>query len=179
MDYGQDKELVVDVKFKIRDVLRYNMSVMLKRNMNKVILLIGLLLMGFYIYKLINREVTLDLFIAQNIVLLLVPILIFLLIPWKVWKITISQMQVPAFAYGVTYIFSKDKIILDLGEVKDEIAWDTFIKIIETKKDIRFFVDEYQAQLIPKHNLTKEQMNLFRTLAAKAANKDVYQLKKM
>lgn len=179
MIHEKDKELNVSVKFKVRDVLRYNMSVMFKSTINKVILLIGLLLVGFYIYKLLNRRVTLDLFIAQNIVLLLVPVMIFVLIPWRVWKITILQMQVPAFAFGVTYTFLHDKIILDLGDTKDEIAWHTFIKIVETKNDIRFFVDEVRAQIIPKHNLTKEQMSLFKTIAAEAVQKGVCRFKTM
>jgi len=179
MNHDEHKELIVNVKFKIRDVLRYNMTIMFKSIVNKVILLIGLLLISFYIYKLLNRQGALDLFIAQNIVLLLVPVMIFLLIPWRVWKITISQMQVPSFAFGVTYTFMQDKIILDLGDAKDEIEWDTFIKIVETKKDFRFFVDEVRAQLIPKHNLTTEEMGLFKTIADKAVRKGVCHFKKI
>lgn len=177
MNQNKDQELTVYVSFKIRDVLRYNMWVMFRSIVNKVVLLIGVVLIGIFIYNISNREISLDLFIAQNIMLLFIPVMIFLLIPWRVWKITISQMQIPAFAFGVTYTFLSDKIILDTGEVKDEIAWDTFIKITETKNDFRFFVDAIRAQLIPKHNLTKEEIILFKSIAVKAAKEGICKFK--
>lgn len=171
MNERKSEMLTVDIKFKLMDILRYNLSVMLKSTINKVMLLAGLFLSGLYFYKMIHREVALDLFFAHNIVLLLVPVMIFLLIPWRVWKITLTQMQVPAFAFGVIYTFSVDKIILDVGEAQEEMSWDTFIKIMETQKDFRFFVDPIRAQLIPKHNLTKEEIRLIKTIAEKAAKK--------
>lgn len=174
----ENKELVVDVKFKIRDVLRYNISVAVKSMVNKIILLVGIVLIGVYFYKLITRNYALDLFIANNILLLLIPVMIFLLIPWRVWKITLEQMQMPAFAFGVTYIFSLDKIILDIGTTKDEMQWELFAAIKETKNDIRFFVDSVRAQLIPKHNLTKEELELLKAIAMQATKKEVCQFNK-
>ena len=173
MNEQGNRQLAVDIKFKVRDILRYNMWVALKSTVNKIMICLGIIIGGVYVYKLFNRTVALDIFIANNILLLLVPGMIFLLIPWRVWKITLSQMQMPAFAFGVKYTFTSDKIILDLGNTKDEMSWDLFIEIIETKKDLRFFVDPVRAQLIPKHNLTKEQLDLLKHIAVHACKSGI------
>ncbi len=177
MSCESEKELLANVRFKVKDVLRYNMSIAFRSLKNKVILLAGVVLLGVYFYKLFTRTIALDLFVANNIILLLVPVMIFLLIPWRVWKITLMQMQTPAFAGGVIYTFLLDKIILDVGTMKDEIKWDLFVRIVETKKDLRFFVDEVQAQLIPKHNLTPKQLKCLKDIAKKATQEGVCQFK--
>ncbi|PHV72050.1 hypothetical protein CS063_00805 [Sporanaerobium hydrogeniformans] len=169
MENSKKQSLTIDVKFKVKDVLRYNMSVAWKSLTNKIICLLGIGILVYYFYKMFHRTVTLDVFIAQNILYVMVPILIFVLIPWRVWKVTVTQMQNPAFAYGVTYIFTEDAITLDLGEAKDEMPWTIFVSIVETKNDFRLFVDDIRAQLVPKHNLTKEQIVTFKELAQKAS----------
>ncbi|WP_069997295.1 YcxB family protein [Cellulosilyticum sp. I15G10I2] len=172
-----DQQLLINVEFKVKDVLRYNMWVVFRGIANKVIMLLGVVLLGVYIYKMINRTVTLDIFITSHVLLLLVPVMIFLLIPWRTWKITLTQMQTPAFAFGVKYTFLLDKIILDLGTTQDEMPWDLFIEIVETKYDLRFFVDEVNAQLIPKHNLTKAQLEQFKRIASQATEMGVCKFK--
>jgi hypothetical protein len=171
------EELMIDVKFKVADVLRYNMSVALKSIANKLALLIGGILFGFFIYKLFNRDIPLDLFIVQNIMLIVIPGIIFIMIPWRTWQVTLAQMQLPAFAFGVTYTFSQHKITLDVGESKEEMPWDLFIQIKETKNDFRFFVDTVRAQLIPKHNFSKEELGVFKRIAAQATEKEVCKFK--
>ncbi len=177
MNDETDKQLIVDVNFKVRDVLRYNMWVAFRSIANKVALLLGIILLALYVYKMINRTAALDVFIASNVLLLIIPIMIFLLIPWRVWKITLSQMQMPAFAFGVKYTFLPKSIILDLGTTKDEMPWDLFIEIAETKNDLRFFVDRVRAHLIPKHNLTKEQLDQFKCIATQATKIGVCKFK--
>lgn len=172
MDAHTD-QVVVQVKFKVKDVLRYNMWVALKNNINKGMLVLGLILLGTYFYKMFYRTVSLDIFIATHVLLLIVPIMIFILIPWRVWKITLTQMQMEAFALGVEYTFSTQKIILDLGNKKDEISWDIFIKIVETPKDFRLFVDNIRAQILPKHNFTTEQLAIFKEVAIQATKEDI------
>lgn len=169
--------LTLDVKFKVKDVLRYNISVALKSIANIVALGLGLIVIIYFFYKMSTRTVGLDIFISQNIIWLIIPALIFMLIPWRVWQITLSQMQMKNFAYGVTYVFSKDSIILDLGDDKDEVKWDIFVKIIETKYDFRFYVNNISAQIIPKHNLSKEDIVAFRAIIKQAVDNTVYKLK--
>ncbi len=168
MKNKENQSLTVDVKFKLQDILRYNMAIAWKSLANKIVCLIGIGLLIYYFYKMANRDVALDTFITQNVLYIMVPILIFVLIPWRVWKVTLTQMQVPAFAYGVTYVFTPESITLDLGEAKDEMPWTTFISIVETKKDFRFFVDGVRAQLLPKHNLNAEQLACFKKIAQEA-----------
>ncbi|MDF2594415.1 MAG: YcxB family protein, partial [Clostridia bacterium] len=106
-----------------------------------------------------------------------IPGIIFIMIPWRTWQVTLAQMQLPAFAFGVTYTFSQHKITLDVGESKEEMPWDLFIQIKETKNDFRFFVDTVRAQLIPKHNFSKEELGVFKRIAAQATEKEVCKFK--
>lgn len=166
--HTEDEELVVNVKFKVADILRYNASVAWKSLANKIVLALGVLLVIFYIYKWVNRTVDLDVFIAQNVLFIMVPVLIFILIPWRVWKVTLGQLQIPAFAYGVTYSISKEKIAIEIEGAKEEVSWEAFIKVMETKKDFRLFADPVQAQLLPKHNFTQVQIETFKKIATEA-----------
>lgn len=177
MENNNEQTLTLNVKFKLRDILRYNMSVALKSIANKIVLGVGALAFLFFIYKMCTREVGLDIFISENIILLLVPVMIFILIPWRVWKISVSQMQIKSFAYGVTYIFSKECIVLDIGEEKDEMQWDLFVKIIETKHDFRFYVNQVSAQIIPKHNMSKEEIQKFKAIIQSATDASVCKLR--
>lgn len=169
MKKDNETSLTLDVKFKVKDVLRYNVSVAKKSKVNCVVSLFGIGVLIYFFYGLFTSGERMDIFFARHIVWLVVPILIFMMIPWKVWKITVSQMQQPAFAYGVQYIFSNENIVLDIGEASEEMKWDVFVKILETKNDFRFYVNAISAQIIPKHNMNEEQLNTLRKIIKEAA----------
>lgn len=169
MDEQNSTSLSLDVKFKVKDVLRYNWSVARKNLVNCIVLGIGVLVLVYYFYKMFTSPERLDIFIAHNIMLLVVPLLIFVTIPWKVWQITVGQMQQPAFAYGVNYTFTKNSILLDIGEASEEMPWDLFVKIVETKHDFRFYINSVSAQIIPKHNMSGEQLEMLRKMIKEAA----------
>ncbi|QEH68838.1 YcxB family protein [Cellulosilyticum sp. ST5] len=177
MEKQQENSLSLDVKFKFKDVLRYNTSVAIKNIVNDIVLGIGLAVLIFFFYKMCTTTERLDIFISKNITLLLVPILIFVLIPWRVWQVTASQMQMPAFAYGVKYVFSEKHILLDIGEASEEMSWDLFVNIVETKYDFRFYVNKVSAQIIPKHNLTDDQLSILRTMIKTATKPGICRLK--
>ncbi|MBE6022982.1 MAG: YcxB family protein [Cellulosilyticum sp.] len=169
MNTQNNEALTLDVKFKVKDVLRYNASVARKNIVNCLIIALGLGVLVYFFYKMFTSGERMDIFVARHIVLLVVPVLIFIMIPWRVWKITLTQMQQPAFAYGVVYTFSKEHIVLDIGEASEAINWDVFAKIIETKNDFRFYVNHISAQIIPKHNMTSEQLQELRKMIGEVA----------
>lgn len=169
MDEQKIPLLPLDIKFKVKDVLRYNLSVAIKNIVNCMVLGLGGLVLIYFFYRMFTTPERLDVFIAKNVMLLVVPLLIFMMIPWKVWQITLSQMQQPAFAYGVKYIFSKEHIVLDIGEASEEMSWDLFVKIIETKHDFRFYINQVSAQIIPKHNMTEEELQILKGIIKEAA----------
>ena len=169
MENKKESTLSLDVKFKVRDVLRYNMSVALKNIVNEIVLAVGVLSLIIFFYQMITTSERVDVYIAKHIVLLIVPVLIFMMIPWRVWKITLTQMQSPAFSGGVNYTFSPSGILLDIGEASEETSWDVFVKIIETKHDFRFYVNKVSAQIIPKHNMNEEQEEMLRRIIREVA----------
>lgn len=170
MNEQKDTVLSLPIKFKFKDVLRYNISVASKNIVNCIVMAIGIGVLVYFFYKMFTTGERIDVFIANHIVLCLVPVLIFVMIPWRVWKITASQMQQPAFAYGVTYTFSADHIVLDIGDASEEMTWDVFVKIVETKHDFRFYVNAISAQIIPKHNMTKEQLQVLKKIIGETAS---------
>ena len=86
-------------------------------------------------------------------------------------------MQAPIFSQASTYIFTKENIYMKIGELEDTVSWDTYLKIVETNKDFRFFVDKVQAQIFPKHNMTVEQIGMLRALIKEAKQEVSYKLK--
>ena len=167
----KQKDVAVNIKFKVADVLRYNMYVAYKSIVSKGMVVVGIALLVWLGYKFATRPATtpLDLFIAQNIVLIVLPIFILIATPLKVWKITALQMQTPVFAKGATYHFFVDGIDMKIEGMEDRVPWETYCRIQETKKDFRFFVDKVQAQLVPKHNMTADQITDLRAII-RAAN---------
>lgn len=172
-----NKALSIDVQFKAKDILRYNMSVALKNILNKLLMIIGSLVVVYFIYQMFTANEGWDVYLSQHIFMLLVPILIFILIPWRVWQVTLAQMQMKQFAYGVTYIFTNESVTLDIGEDQDTVSWDAFIKVVETKHDFRLYMTAISAQIIPKHNLTSEEMQSLREIIKSAKAADTYELK--
>lgn len=169
MNEQKTLSLPLEVKFKVKDVLRYNVSVARKNITNCLVMLLGIGVLVYFFFRMATTGERLDIFLAKNIALLIVPLLVFLMLPWKVWKITAVQMQQPAFAYGVQYTFSKEGILLDIGEASDEMSWDLFVKIVESKHDFRFYINKVSAQIIPKHNMNEEQVGVLRQIIREAA----------
>lgn len=169
MDEQQVSILSLDVKFKVKDVLRYNLSVARKNIVNCMVLGLGGFVLIYFFYRMFITPERLDVFIAKNVMLLVVPLLIFIMIPWRVWQITLSQMQQPAFAYGVNYTFSKEHILLDIGDASEEMPWDLFVKVVETKHDFRFYINDISAQIIPKHNMTAEELDILKVMIKEVA----------
>ncbi len=174
---NETKTLALDVKFQIKDIWRYNMYIGYRSVLSRLIVIAGLTLVAWLIYSGINREVTLDVFLSQNILYIMIAVLLLVTKIWRIWTITAMQMQSPIFAGKTQYIFSAESIYMKVNELEDTVSWETYAKIVETKHDFRLFVDEVQAQIIPKHNMTKEQMEQFKTII-KAANPNTrYQLR--
>lgn len=164
----QKKELTAKINFKINDVWRFNLSVAMKNIVNVITMVIGLGVFVLFFYRMFTSEVSIDVFISKNVMLLIIPILIFALIPWRVWQITLHQMQMPAFAEGVTYTFENEGVTLDTGEAREQVKWDIFASVVETKNDFRFYVNAISAQIIPKHNLSIEQQQLLKEIIKEA-----------
>ena len=173
----QTKELKLDVKMKVSDVWRYNVWVAYRTVFSKVLVAIGFGILGWFLYKLATNTGRLDLFFADNIIWLILIFFILLAKPFKIWNITATQMQSPVFSGTTNYVFSKENIYLKVGELEDTVSWDTYIRIIETKKDFRFFVDAVQAQIIPKHNMSKEQIQALKTLIKETKSEGTYHLR--
>lgn len=172
-----ERSLKLDVRFKASDLLRYNMSVALKSILNKILMVIAVGVVIFFVYKMFTTPAGWDVYLSQNIFILLVPILIFALIPWRVWQVTLSQLQMSQFANGVIYGFTKDEISLDIGEAAETVSWDIIVKVVETKHDFRLYMNAVSAQIIPKHNLTNEQIKTLREIIKAAKQPEAYVLR--
>ncbi|MHC1750014.1 MAG: YcxB family protein [Cellulosilyticaceae bacterium] len=169
--------LHLNVKFKVVDVFRYNLYVAYQSIVSKILVIVGIALIGWLVYKFQHRIVDMDIFITQNIVWIILPIFILIATPWKVWTITATQMQAPVFSKGAEYDFYKDKIVLTANDMTDEVPWETYRKIIETSNDFRFFVDKVQAQILPKHNMDARQITELKKIIKEANPKEIYKLK--
>ncbi len=170
--------VTVDVKLKIRDVLRYNMYVAYRSWWSRIILVIGVALAIWLGYSMVERTVSLDVFLSQNIVMILVVAFILFGTPFKVWRITATQMQSPIFSGKSHYVFSTEGIRLKIQDMEDTVQWETYSRIVETNKDFRFFVDRVQAQIVPKHNMTTAQVEALRVMIRMTNPDTIYQLKK-
>lgn len=172
-----DNKLELQIKLKVKDVLRYNLWVAYRSIVSKLMLILGVGLTGWLIYKVSVNTDRLDVFISQNIIWIVLAVFILIATPFKVWTITATQMQAPIFSGVSKYIFTKENIYMQVGELEDTVSWDTYIKIVETNKDFRFFVDKVQAQIFPKHNMTAEQITVLKALIKEARDEASYKLK--
>ncbi|OON96934.1 MAG: hypothetical protein ATN32_05975 [Candidatus Epulonipiscium fishelsonii] len=174
---GETDQLEVKVKLKVADVFRYNMYIGYRGLLNKIFLAIGFVLAGYIIYKFGIRQTSVAVFASQNIVWIVLSVFMLIGKPLKIWKITAIQMQLPVFSGISTYIFKKESIYIEVGDLKDTVPWETYSKIIETKKDFRLFVNHVQAQIIPKHLMNSDQINKLREIIKQANPKEIYILK--
>ncbi|MEF9959296.1 MAG: YcxB family protein [Niameybacter sp.] len=170
-------QLELKIKMKLRDVWRYNLWVGYRTLFSKLLLVVGFGILGWLGYKLSQNTGRLDLFFADNIIWIILAVLILIGKPFKIWNITATQMQLPVFAGTTEYVFSEESIYLKVGELEDTVSWNTYIKILETPKDFRFFVDAVQAQILPKHNMDKRQIEQLRTFIKGAKPATAYRLK--
>ena len=169
--------LKIEVRCTVKDIFRYNLWVAYKNWTNKAVSVVGLGLIVYFIYQLMHTTETLDIFIAQNLIILLLGLFLFAGQFSKVWKITLAQMQTPALAKGTTYTFTNEKIYLTLKQATEEIDWEVYVKVVETKNDFRFFIDAVQAQLIPKHCMNKEELSRLKEMIKETMPEEKRQLK--
>lgn len=172
-----DNKVELNIKLKVGDVLRYNLWVAYRSVVSKGLLVLGVGLLGWLTYKVTVNTGRLDVFISQNILWIMLAIFILIATPFKVWTITATQMQSPIFSGVSKYIFTAESIYIQVGELEDTVSWDTYIKVVETGKDFRFFVDKVQAQILPKHNMNNEQVKVLRDLVKQAKDATAYKLK--
>lgn len=173
----ENKDLTLDVKFQIKDIWRYNMYIAYRTVFSRLVVVAGLTLVAWLIYKGMNRTVTLDVYLSQNILYIALAILMLVTKVWRIWTITATQMQSPIFSGKTHYRFSQTAIYMQVSDLEDTVSWETYAKIVETKHDFRLFVDEVQAQIIPKHNMTNDQLEAFRALVRGANPPERYRLK--
>lgn len=176
----QSKEsLSVKVQLRVKDVLRYNMFVAYRSWFSKLIVLVGVGIWVWLIYKIVTSPLRFDLFLSQNIIMIVLGVFIVLATPMKVWRITATQMQSPIFSGTSEYVFSKEDIFIRINELEDTVPWTTYSFIRETKHDFRFFVDPVQAQIIPKHCMNTDEQKILRKLISEANPKEVYKIQEV
>lgn len=173
------KKVDLNVKLKIKDVLRYNMHIAYKSWFSKLLLVVGIGMCGWLAYRFATTTQRLDIFFSENVIFIMLAVFILIGTPMKVWRITATQMQSPIFSGTSRYSFSREGIHIGIQDMEDTVGWETYIFIKETSQDFRFFVDRVQAQIIPKHNMTTEQVGDLRTLIKEANPKEVYSIKKV
>lgn len=172
-----DKSLRIKTKLRFRDGLRYNMYVAYNTTLNYIFLVLSIISLGMFIYNMVNSSATLDVRFAQSFMLLIPPFIFFVTIPVKVWKATVALLDNPVLKDEVIYGLSKEKIILETSQGEADVEWDNYIRIIETKYDIRLFMDKVQAQIIPKYALDQEELNKLRSIIKESVNPKTVQLK--
>lgn len=164
MKQNQQNQLNLKIKLKIQDVLKYNLYVAYRSWFSRLIVLLGIGMCGYVVYQLTTTQERLDVFIAQHIVFIMLSVFILFSTPLKVWRITATQMQSPIFSGVSTYCFTPEAITIKVGDLEDTVQWSTYSRIVETTSDFRLFVDAVQAQILPKHNMTKEEINTLRQM---------------
>ncbi|WP_010168148.1 YcxB family protein [Candidatus Epulonipiscium viviparus] len=167
----------IKVKLTFGDVFRYNLYVGYKSIFSKVIVLIGLAVLGYIVYKFSVADGPILDVISRNIIAIIVMFLALCSKFIKIWKITAMQATSPIFQKTSTYKFAPDSIYLELDDQSDTISWTIYQQIKETNNDFRFFVDAVQAQIVPKHDMTTEQIENLRKFIEQAVPKEKYILK--
>lgn len=64
----------------------------------------------------------------------------------------------------ITYTFTEDRVTLKSDSLDSETNWDTFTKVVETKRLFIFYKSPTLANLIPKANLEENQIKALRAL---------------
>lgn len=172
-----EKSLKIKTKLRFRDGLRYNLYVAYNTTLNYIFLVLSIVSLGMFIYNMIKSNASLDVRFAQSFMLLIPPFIFFVTIPVKVWKATVALIENRVLKDEVVYIFSKDKIILETSQGEAEVTWDSYVRIVETKYDLRLFMDKVQAQIIPKYSLEHTEIQGLRMIIKEAVNPKIIKLK--
>ncbi len=171
--------LRIKTKLRFRDGLRYNLYVAYNTTLNYIFLVLSLVSLGMFAYNMINSDASLDVRFAQSFMLLIPPFIFFVTIPVKVWKATVALLQNPVLKDEVVYIFSQEKIIFETSQGEADVAWDSYMRIVETKHDLRLFMDKVQAQIIPKYALDQIEIQALRSIIQKAVDPKIVKLQQV
>jgi len=174
---NMNEQLEVKIKMRFRDALRYHLYVAYSTMVNRIFALLSLTSLGMFIYSMITGNATMDVRFAKSFALLIPPFIFFVMIPVKVWKATAALLDSQLLKEEAIYIFDVEKVTLKTSQGQAEIQWDEYIRIVETRHDIRFFMDKIQAQIIPKYGLTGQEKQILRGIIAQAAGPQITKIK--
>ena len=172
-----NKPLEIKTKMRFRDALRYHLYVAYSTTVNRIFAVLSFASLGMFIYSMISGDATMDVRFAKSFALLIPPFIFFVVIPVKVWKATAALLDSQLLKEEAIYIFNLEKVTLKTSQGEADIQWDEYVKIIETRHDIRFFMDKIQAQIIPKYCLTQQQKQALCEIIAQAADPKIIKLK--
>ncbi len=164
------QQLEIKTKMRFRDAFRYNLFVAYNTVGNRVFVVLSVISLGIFIYYMINGGGRIDERFARAFALLVPPFIFFIMIPVKVWKATGALLNSQILKDEAIYIFSLEKITLKTPQGQADIKWNEYVSIVETRHDIRFFMDKVQAQIIPKYNLTQEEIEKLRQIIGQGAD---------
>lgn len=171
------KSLRIKTKLRFKDGLRYNLYVAYNTTLNYIFLLLSIVSLGMFAYNIISSDASLDVRFAQSFMLLIPPFIFFVTIPVKVWKATVTLLENPVLKDEVVYIFSQEKIIFETSQGEADVAWDSYMRIVETKHDFRLLMDKVQAQIIPKYPLDQIEIQELRSIIQNAVDPQKVKLK--
>lgn len=169
--------LEIKTKLRFRDAFRYNLHIAFNSIVNYIFLIIGIISLGMFINNMVTLDTTMDVRFSQSFILLIPPFLFFVNVPVKVWKATTALLSNPILKEEVIYIFSAEKIAFQTSQGEDDITWDYYMRIVETNKDFRLFMDKAQAQIIPKYALDDQEIGQLRAIIRQAADPKIIKLK--
>jgi len=172
-----NEQLEIKTKIRFRDALRYHLYVAYSTIVNRIFAVLSLMSLGMFIYSMITGGATIDVRFARSFALLIPPFIFFVMIPVKVWKATAALLDSQLLKEEAIYIFDLEKVTLKTSQGKADIKWDEYVRIVETRHDIRFFMDKIQAQIIPKYSLTGQQKQILRGIIVQAADPQITKLK--
>ena len=174
-----ENSLRIKTKLRFRDGLRYNLYVAYNTTLNYIFLVLSIVSLGMFIYNMIQSDASIDVRFAQSFMLLIPPFIFFVTIPVKVWKATVALLQNPVLKDEVVYIFSQEKIIFETSQGEADVAWDSYMRIVETKHDFRLFMDKVQAQIIPKYALDQIEIQELHSIIQSAVDPKIVKLQQV
>ena len=172
-----DRQLEIKTKIRFKDAFRYNTYVAYRSTMTRIFVGLSILSMGVFVYNVINGAGRIDENFAQSFSLLIPPFILCVLIPTRVWRATKALLDSQILKDEVTYLFDQEKITLRTSQGEADIQWDSYVRIAETRHDFRFFMDQVQAQIIPKYSLTQEEIQKLKTIIKASADSKVVKLR--
>jgi hypothetical protein len=81
-------------------------------------------------------------------------------------KVKNQMKKVPAFRGPVKYTVTEEKIMLNQGDISEELLWDDIFKIKCTGKSLVLYITSVRANIIPLKDL-KDQTECFLMIAGK------------